>query len=114
MIKRALQLFITALLCAMSTGALAQPAYPDRPVRLLVPFAPGGGTDIVGRVVAQHMSGVLGQSVVVDNRPGAGGSLGEEMMARATPDGYTIGMVSGYGTNAAIYKLSYEIGRAHV
>ena len=108
MIKRALQLFITALLCAMSTGALAQPAYPDRPVRLLVPFAPGGGTDIVGRVVAQHMSGVLGQSVVVDNRPGAGGSLGEEMMARATPDGYTIGMVSGYGTNAAIYKLSYD------
>ena len=97
----------SVLLCAAS-AALAQPAYPDRPIRLLVPFAPGGGTDIVARVVAQHMNQVLGQSVVIDNRPGAGGSLGEEMMARATPDGYTLGMVSGYGTNAAIYKLSYD------
>ena len=91
-----------------ATGAFAQRAYPERPIRLLVPFAPGGGTDIVGRVIAQQMSAALGQSVVVDNRPGAGGSMGEEMIARATPDGYTLGMVSGYGTNAAIYKLSYD------
>ena len=97
---------LLALLAA--TGAIAQQTYPERPIRLLVPFAPGGGTDIVGRVVAQHMSAALGQSVVVDNRPGAGGSIGEEMIARATPDGYTLGMVSGYGTNAAIYKLTYD------
>ena len=97
---------LLALLAA--TGAIAQQTYPERPIRLLVPFAPGGGTDIVGRVIAQHMSAALGQSVVVDNRPGAGGSIGEEMIARATPDGYTLGMVSGYGTNAAIYKLTYD------
>ncbi len=91
-----------------ATAAFAQVSYPDRPIRMLVPFAPGGGTDIVGRVLAQHMTSALGQSVVVDNRPGAGGSMGEEMIARATPDGYTISMVSGYGTNAAIYRLSYD------
>ena len=66
----------------LATGAFAQRAYPERPIRLLVPFAPGGGTDIVGRVIAQQMSAALGQSVVVDNRPGAGGSMGEEMIAR--------------------------------
>ena len=92
----------------LSTDAPGQPSYPERPMRLIVPFAPGGGTDIVGRIMAQQMTAALGQSVVVDNRPGAGGSLGEEMIARATPDGYTLGMVSGYGTNAAIYKLTYD------
>ncbi len=82
--------------------------YPARPVRLIIPFAPGGGTDIVARVISQQMSESLGQSVVVDNRPGAGGSIGEEMIVRAPPDGYTLGLVSGYGTNAAIYKLSFD------
>ena len=101
----------TVMLCAallVATSATAQQTYPERPIRLLVPFAPGGGTDIVGRVIAQHLSAGFGQSVVIDNRPGAGGSIGEEMIARATPDGYTLGMVSGYGTNAAIYKLPYD------
>ncbi|MBI2291034.1 MAG: tripartite tricarboxylate transporter substrate binding protein [Betaproteobacteria bacterium] len=68
----------------------------------------GGGTDIVARVMAQQMSQSFDQSVVVDNRPGAGGNIGEEMIVRATPDGYTLGLVSGYGTNAAIYKLSFD------
>lgn len=99
-------ILVAALIFA--TAAFAQVTYPDRPIRMLVPFAPGGGTDIVGRILAQQMTSVFGQSVVVDNRPGAGGSMGEEMIARATPDGYTIGMVSGYGTNAAIYRLSYD------
>jgi tripartite-type tricarboxylate transporter receptor subunit TctC len=98
--------FLSALLPA--GGALAQESYPERPVRVIVPFAPGGGTDIVGRAIAKQMTEALGQTVMVDNRPGAGGSIGEEMIARATPDGYTIGMVSGYGTNAAVYKLSYD------
>ncbi len=92
----------------IANSAFAQQSYPDRAVRLIVPFAPGGGTDIVARVIAQRMSETLGQSVVVDNRPGAGGSIGEEMIVRATPDGYTLGLVSGYGTNAAIYKLSFD------
>lgn len=97
-----------SVVLVFATAAFAQVSYPDRPIRMLVPFAPGGGTDIVGRILAQQMTAVLGQSVVVDNRPGAGGSMGEEMIARATPDGYTIGMVSGYGTNAAIYRLTYD------
>jgi tripartite-type tricarboxylate transporter receptor subunit TctC len=98
-------LLLSALL---SAGVVFAQQYPTRPVRLIIPFAPGGGTDIVARVMAQQMSQSFDQSVVVDNRPGAGGSIGEEMIVRATPDGYTLGLVSGYGTNAAIYKLSFD------
>jgi tripartite-type tricarboxylate transporter receptor subunit TctC len=91
-------------------GVFAQsPKYPVKPIRMIVPFAPGGGTDIVGRTIAQKMSEALGQSVVVDNRGGAGGTIGAEMAVRAAPDGYTVIMVSGsYGTNAALYNLAYD------
>ena len=94
----------------LAAAAFAQAAsYPTKPIRLLVPFAPGGGTDIVARTIAQKMSDSFSQSVIVDNRPGAGGTVGAETAVRAQPDGYTLIMVSGsYATNAAVYKLAYD------
>jgi tripartite-type tricarboxylate transporter receptor subunit TctC len=79
--------FLTALICA---PVLAQADYPNRPIRLVVPYAPGGVSDITGRIVAQKMTELLGQSVVVENRAGAGGMLGTGSVAKAEPDGYTI------------------------
>lgn len=90
--------------------ALAQAAkYPDKPIRVIVPYAPGGGADIVARVVAQKMSEVFKQSVVIDNRAGAGGAIGSEMAVRAAPDGYTLAFVSGsYTTGVALIKPPYD------
>jgi tripartite-type tricarboxylate transporter receptor subunit TctC len=105
---------ITIALATALTGHAGYAAeqtgkYPTKPIRMIVPFAPGGGTDIVARVIAQKMAETLGQSVIVDNRPGAGGTVGAETAVRASPDGYTLIMVSGsYATNAAVYKLAYD------
>jgi tripartite-type tricarboxylate transporter receptor subunit TctC len=78
-------------------------------VRVVVPFPPGGSTDIVARLVAQRLTDEYGQQFVVDNRGGAGGTIGSEIAARAAPDGYTIAIVpSSYATSAALYKLSYD------
>lgn len=95
-------LFVTSIACA-------QEKYPSRPIRLVVPFAPGGGTDIMARTFAQKLSESFGQTVVVDNRAGGGGTIGTETVVRATPDGYTMIIVSGsYAANAAVYKLPYD------
>jgi tripartite-type tricarboxylate transporter receptor subunit TctC len=83
----------TAMLAVTAPAAVAQ-TYPGKPIRLIVPFAPGGFTDVVARLVGQKLSAALGQSVVVENRPGAGSTLGSDVVAKAAPDGYTLLMVS--------------------
>ena len=91
--------------------AFAQPAakWPEKSVRAIVPFAPGGGTDVVARILAPKLSEAFGQTIIIDNRTGAGGSIGVEMVVRANPDGYTILIgASSYASNAALYKLPYD------
>ena len=98
---------ILALQC-MSAGAQA---YPNKPVRLIVAFAPGGSTDIIARLVAQKLGERLGQPIVIDNRDGAGGTIGTEMAARADPDGYTLtmGTTSTHVINPGVYsKLNFD------
>ncbi|TCT09741.1 tripartite-type tricarboxylate transporter receptor subunit TctC [Paralcaligenes ureilyticus] len=87
----------------LSAGAMA--AYPDHPIRMIVGFSAGGTTDVVARIVAKEISQELGQSVVVDNRPGAGSNIGTEMAARAQPDGYTLYMVA---VTSAINQTLYK------
>lgn len=85
--------------------------YPVRPIRLIVPFAPGGGTDITARAVAQKLSESWGQTVVVDNRPGANGTIGVDITAKSAPDGYTLTMISSsHAVNVGLYsKLPYDL-----
>jgi len=97
------RLFLASVL--LSTQALAQTGYPSRPVRIVVPSPPSGGTDIIGRVLAQHFSKTLGQQFVVENKAGAGNMIGIEAVARAAPDGYTLLMVpSTLALNSVLYK----------
>jgi len=87
----------------------ADSSYPTRPVRLIVPQAPGGSNDIMARSVGQYLSGRLGRQVVVDNRPGADALIGTDLAARSAPDGYTLLLASAaYTTNAAVRKLPYD------
>src|SRR5215217_3605435 len=99
-------------LLATVTAAAAQP-YPSRPITMVVPFAPGGPNDTVARILVDRMSAVLGQSVVVENVTGANGNIGIARVARAAPDGYTIGVGSynSHVVNGAVYNLSYDVLR---
>ena len=106
------RLFVGLVAALLPThAAVAQADYPVRPLRLIVPFPAGGSTDIVGRVVAQKLSERLGQQVVVDNRGGAGGTIGADIAAKASPDGYTltVGTTSTHAVAAGAYsKLAYN------
>lgn len=95
----------------LGTAAFAQGNYPTRPIRMIVPFPPGGGTDILSRLVANKLTETLGWQIVVDNRAGAGGNIGLDAGAKATPDGYT--MVMGQTSNLTINpsRLGTEITR---
>src|SRR5687768_3267228 len=94
----------TAVLCAISVAAQGQ-SYPVRPVRIIVPQSAGGSTDVVARVVAQRLTDSLGQSVIVDNRPGAGSLNGTDLVAKAAPDGYTLLTVAASFTiNPSLHK----------
>jgi tripartite-type tricarboxylate transporter receptor subunit TctC len=90
-------------------GAKGKGAYPARPVRIIVPLSPGGGVDILARIIAQHYNALWGQPFIVDNRPGAGGNIGYETVARAQPDGYTLLVsASGIVTNAAVRETGFD------
>lgn len=102
--------FLLGLLLSLAASSSFAQAYPSKPIRLVIPFSAGGSTDIVGRLIAAKLSVDLGQPVVVENRPGAGGSVGSDLVAKADPDGYAILMVPGAHTiNASLYqKLPYD------
>ncbi len=106
---RSLLLGAAGLLAAFTTMAAAQSDYPNRPVRLVIPFPPGGSNDVVGRMIGDQLSKQLGKQVVVDNRGGAGGVIGTEIVAKAPADGYTLLVISlAHAVNPWLYKLPYD------
>src|SRR5690349_260449 len=107
--------FAVLISCA-ALVSLAAPAsfsqnYPSRPIRIVVPFPPGGSTDLVARVVGQKMAESWGQQVVIDNRGGANGMIGADVVAKANPDGYStvLGTIGPMAINASLYKMPYDI-----
>src|SRR4051812_45716061 len=107
---RVCKILVCAIAVALSLSAVSDDAqaqsFPNRPITLVIPFAPGGSTSIVGRVIADKMGELLGEKVVVDNRPGAGGTVGTRGVAKSDPDGYTIAL--GYTGTLAIGPSLYK------
>jgi tripartite-type tricarboxylate transporter receptor subunit TctC len=105
------RLLFACLAAAFSLSAPGQD-WPNRPVRFIVPYPPGGGTDIIARIVQQRLSEALGQTVVIENRGGAGGAVGTEAAAKSVPDGYTfLFTLSSHTINPLLYKLPYDVER---
>jgi tripartite-type tricarboxylate transporter receptor subunit TctC len=105
-----MKLVLLILTLLASSPLLAQDAYPTRPIRFILPFPPGGGTDILGRLIAERLSANLGQPVVTENRGGAGGNVGAEAAAKSAPDGYTIVLVApSLAISPTLYsKINYD------
>jgi len=102
---------VLALAVALASPAILAQTYPSRPIRIVVPFPPGGGTDIIARVTSQRVSSATGWTFVIDNKPGAGGNLGVDFAAKSAPDGYTLvfGQTSNLAINPTLYtKLPYD------
>jgi len=95
---------LAALACVLTANAWPQQSYPSKPIRFVTPFAPGGGTDVLARFIATRLAESFGQPIVVDNRPGAGGTIGAELVVRAEPDGYTLIIVSATYAATAAYQ----------
>jgi len=113
MTRAYLRLPLLAFACAAATVPLAAAEYPVKPLRLIVPFPPGGSNDLLARYFADKLTDRLGQQVIVDNRGGANGIIGTEVASKATPDGYTILIIStSYTMNAAVRKLPYDVERS--
>lgn len=110
-VRRALCLALASLVATTSTNVLAQGAFPERPITMIVGWAAGGSADAVARLIANEMTSVLGKTVIVDNRAGAGSNIGSELAAVAKPDGYTIMLATGasHGLNSQLYpKLKFK------
>ena len=106
---------IVAICLSAGTAVIAHAqGYPERPIKLVVPFPAGGATDTTARLIAQRMQLMLGQSVIIENQGGAGGSIGAKQVANAAPDGYTLlmGSVGTFGTQPVLYKLDYDPTKA--
>ena len=99
-----------ALALGLAVAAIAQPGYPERPIHFIVPYPPGGGTDVIARIVQERFQAALGQTIIIDNRGGAAGSIGTEIVAKSPPDGYTVLFtLSSHTINPAIYpKLPFN------
>jgi tripartite-type tricarboxylate transporter receptor subunit TctC len=97
------------VLAAATAGTSFAQTYPSKPVRIIAPFAPGGGTDFIARLIAQKLTERIGQQVIVENKPGAGGNLGAEFAVKSPPDGYTLLLIAGsYTVNPSLYQLSFD------
>lgn len=108
---RQIAILATAFLCAAAMpGAVAAQAYPIKPIRMIVPWSPGGTSDTIARILGQKMTEQWGQQVVIDTRPGASGIIGTEVAMRATPDGYTLlhANMAQWATNPSLYKVNYD------
>ncbi|MGE4239847.1 Bug family tripartite tricarboxylate transporter substrate binding protein [Ramlibacter sp.] len=98
------RVFASSLIALAASGALAQSGYPNKPIRIVVPFGPGSGTDVVARIIAEELQGELGQTVIVENKPGANGTIAADLVAKAPADGYTL-VMGGSSTHSSAPSL---------